>query len=107
MNQIIKTSNSFEMVFIARNGKTREALFITENMHFIAKIVDSASKVIAECQVTVLDQSLSKGGVLIEVDKSITANWKAGTARTDIKLEIDGKVKSSNTYSFTIEKSIS
>jgi len=107
MTPTIKTGNSFALTLIARNGETREAILITDNMHFTAKIVDSASKVIAECQVTVLDQSLTKGGVLIEVDKSITADWKAGTARTDIKLEIDGLVKNSSTYSFTIEKSIS
>ncbi|WP_043969739.1 MULTISPECIES: hypothetical protein [unclassified Acinetobacter] len=107
MNPTIKTGNSFSLLFIARNGKTREAILITDNMHFTATIVDSTGKEIAVCDVTVCDQASTKGAVLLEVDKSITANWKAGMARTDIKLNIDGKVKNSSTYSFTIEKSIS
>ncbi|ENX33950.1 hypothetical protein F889_02614 [Acinetobacter colistiniresistens] len=107
MNLTIKTGNDFALLFIVRDADTREPLTLTDNMLFTAKIADASGKEIAVCDVTICDQTAIKGGVLLEVDKSITADWKVGKARTDVRLEIDGTVKNSNTISFTIEKSIS
>lgn len=102
----IKTGNPFNLVSIFRNAKTREPIEITADMQFAATIINARGQVIATCEVTVLDQTVSKGGVQYSVSESVTATWKAGTAQTDIKVTIGGVPKNSGNYSFTIERSI-
>ncbi|MCR4529848.1 MAG: hypothetical protein O2928_09300 [Proteobacteria bacterium] len=102
MNKTIKTGNPFSTLFIMRESKSREAIEIPNDMQISSKIVNASGQEIAVCEVTVCDQTEMKGGFILYVDKSITTNWKAGTALGDIK--INGK--NSGNYSFTIEKSI-
>jgi len=102
MNKTIKTGNPFSTLFIMRESKSREAIEIPNDMQISSKIVNASGQEIAVCEVTVCDQTEMKGGFILYVDKSITTNWKAGTALDDIK--INGK--NSGNYSFTIEKSI-
>lgn len=102
MNKTIKTGNPFSTLFIMRESESREAIEIPNDMQISSKIVNASGQEIAVCEITVCDQTEMKGGFILYVDKSITANWKAGTALGDIK--INGK--NSGNYSFTIEKSI-
>ncbi len=102
MNKMIKTGNPFSTLFIMRESESREAIEIPNDMQISSKIVNASGQEIAVCEITVCDQTEMKGGFILYVDKSITANWKAGTALGDIK--INGK--NSGNYSFTIEKSI-
>ncbi|MDA0697814.1 MAG: hypothetical protein O2793_15615 [Proteobacteria bacterium] len=102
MNKTIKTGNPFSTLFIMRESESREAIEIPNDMQIFSKIVNASGQEIAVCEVTVCDQTEMKGGFILYVDKSITTNWKAGTALGDIK--INGK--NSGNYSFTIEKSI-
>lgn len=102
MNKTIKTGNPFSTLFIMRESESREAIEIPNDMQISSKIVNASGQEIAVCEVTVCDQTEMKGGFILYVDKSITTNWKAGTALGDIK--INGK--NSGNYSFTIEKSI-
>ena len=72
-----------------RESKSREAIEIPSDMQISSKIVNASGQEIAVCEITVCDQTEMKGGFILYVDKSITANWKAGTALGDIK--INGK----------------
>ena len=102
MNQTIKTGNPFSTLVIIRDHKTREAIEIPDGTQITSRIVNASGQEIAMCEVTVCDQSEIKGGFTLSVDQTITATWKAGTAKGDIK--VNGK--NSGNYSFTIEKSI-
>nr|WP_314371346.1 hypothetical protein [uncultured Acinetobacter sp.] len=102
MNQTIKTGNPFSTLFIMRESKSREAIEIPSDMQISSKIVNASGQEIAVCEVTICDQLEIKGGFTLSVDQTITATWKAGTAKGDIK--VNGK--NSGNYSFTIEKSI-
>ena len=102
MLKTIKTGNPFSTLFIMRESKSREAIEIPNDMQISSKIVNASGQEIAVCEITVCDQTEMKGGFILYVDKSVTANWKAGTALGDMK--INGK--NSGNYSFTIEKSI-
>lgn len=104
---LIKTGNPFSLLFILRNGKTREPVEITDEMQFTSTIINNLGHVIAECEVVICDQVTKKGGVLFKVDQTVTKRWKAGTAVADIKLAINGQERNSGNYSFKIEKSIS
>lgn len=106
IHKTIKTGNPFNMVSIIRDAMTREPIEITTDMQFAATIINARGQVIATCEVTVLDQSVAKGGVQYSVNESVTATWKAGTAQTDIKATIGGVPTNSSNYSFTIERSI-
>lgn len=102
MLKTIKTGNPFSTLLIMLDRKTREAIEIPDGTQITSRIVNASEQEIAMCEVTVCDQTKIKGGFTLSVDESITANWKAGTALGDIK--VNGK--NSGNYSFTIEKSI-
>ncbi|WPO67551.1 hypothetical protein SDC64_00965 [Acinetobacter haemolyticus] len=102
MTKTIKTGNPFSTLVIMRDHKTREAIEIPDGMQIRSRIVNASGHEIAVCEVTICDQSEIKGGFTLSVDQTITATWKAGTAKGDIK--VNGK--NSGNYSFTIEKSI-
>ncbi|RSN77883.1 hypothetical protein [Acinetobacter haemolyticus] len=102
MTKIIKTGNPFSTLVIMRDSQTREALVIPDGMQITSRIVNASGQEIAMCEVTICDQSEIMGGFTLNVDQVTTANWKAGTAKGDIK--VNGK--NSGNYSFTIEKSI-
>lgn len=102
MTKTIKTGNPFSTLVIMRDSQTREAIEIPDGMQITSRIVNASDHEIAVCEVTICDQSEIKGGFTLSVDKTITATWKAGTAKGDIK--VNGK--NSGNYSFTIEKSI-
>ena len=102
MTKNIKTGNPFSTLLIMRDRKTREAIEIPNDMQITSRIINASGREIAMCEVTACDQTEIKGGFILKVDESITANWTAGTAYGDIK--VNGK--NSGNYSFTIEKSI-
>lgn len=102
MNKTIKTGNPFSILVIMRDRQTREAIEIPDGTQITSRIVNVSGQEIAMCKVTVCDQSEIKGGFTLSVDQTITATWKAGMAKGDIK--VNGK--NSGNYSFTIEKSI-
>ncbi len=101
-HQIIKIGNPFSTLVILKNRKSGEALEIPPGTQIQSRIVNSAMREIAMCEVEICDQSQIKGGFYLKVDQSITADWKAGTAFGDVK--INGK--NSGNYSFTIDKRI-
>lgn len=102
MTKTIKTGNPFSTLVIMCDSQTREAIEIPDGMQITSRIVNASGHEIAVCEVTICDQSEIKGGFTLSVDQTITATWKAGTAKGDIK--VNGK--NSGNYSFTIEKSI-
>ncbi|MEN8319757.1 hypothetical protein [Acinetobacter junii] len=102
MNANIKTGNPFSTLLIMRDRKTREAIEIPNGTQISSRIINSSGREIAMCEVIICDQTKIKGGIVLNVDEAITANWKTGTAYGDIK--VNGR--NSGNYSFTIEKSI-
>lgn len=107
MTPYINIGDSFAFVAKFKSKHSRLPIEITPDMVIASRIVNQKEEQIAVCQVTVFpDQVNNKGCVQFEVDKQITQNWKTGSAHLDIKLSINGKVKSSGTYSFTIKKGI-
>lgn len=102
MDQTIKVGNPFSTLIIMKNKQSREALEIPIGTQIQSRIINSAGREIAMCEVEICDQAQIKGGFYLKVDPSITANWKAGTALGDIK--INGK--NSGNYSFNIDKRI-
>ncbi|ATU46273.1 hypothetical protein CS557_12585 [Acinetobacter junii] len=104
----INSGDSFSFIAIFKTRKTREPIEITSDMEISSKIVNQKGELIATCQVSVYpDQVMNKGQIHFEVDKSITQNWKKGSATLDIKLTINEKVKTSSKFQFTINKGIS
>ncbi|MEX5367816.1 hypothetical protein WCE00_12735 [Acinetobacter haemolyticus] len=103
---IIKTGNPFSMLVIMRDSETREAIEITSDMEISSTIVNSSRQVIAQCEVAVCDQSTIKGGFILGVNQEITADWKVGVAKGDIRVKIGDVDKNSVNYSFLIEESI-
>lgn len=104
----INSGDSFSFIAIFKTRKTREPIEITSDMEISSKIVNQKGELIATCQVSVYpDQVMNRGQIHFEVDKSITENWKKGSATLDIKLTINEKVKTSSKFQFTINKGIS
>lgn len=102
MSKRIKTGNPFSTLVIMRDRKTREAIEIPSGTQITSRIINSSGREIAMCEVILCDQTKIKGGIILNVDEAITANWTTGIAYGDIK--VNGK--NSGNYSFTIEKSI-
>lgn len=108
MTPYVNIGNSFAFTATFKTKSNREPIEITSDMQVSSKIVNQKGELIAVCEVLVYpDQVLNKGCILFEVDQSITQNWKTGTATLDIKLSLNGKVKSSGKFSFCINKGIS
>ena len=101
-HQTIKIGNPFSTLIIFKNRKSGEALEIPTGTQIQSRIINASGREIAMCEVEICDQSQIKGGFYLKVDPSITADWKAGTAFGDVK--INGK--NSGNYSFTIDKRI-
>lgn len=107
MTPSINIGDSFAFVATFKSKSSREPIEITADMQISSKIVNQKGEQIAVCNVSVYpDQLNNKGCILFEVDKSVTENWKTGSAILNIKLSINGKVKSSGKFSFAINKGI-
>ncbi|WP_445115008.1 hypothetical protein [Acinetobacter sp. WZC-1] len=107
MHPTIKVGDSFAVPIKFYDTLTGNGLNISSDMLVTAHIVTHTHKLIAIPTVTVYpDQQTDTGMVLFEVSATDTAKWPAGTALMDIKLEIFGNIRHSQTFQFLIEKSI-
>lgn len=76
-------------------------------MQISASVRDLKGCKLADFEVTpYLDQVIDAGYVLLSISADITNNWSEGTTFFDIKLEQNGKVKHSETVTFTVKRSI-
>lgn len=102
LEQTIKIGNPFSTLVRMKNRKSGEYLEIPNGTQIESRIINGSGREIAMCEFEICDQTQIKGGFYLKVGPSITADWKAGTAFGDIK--INGK--NSGNYSFTIDKRI-
>lgn len=103
----IKIGDSFAVPIQFYDKDTSEGYVIPDNAFLTAKIINSSKQIIAEPIVTIdLDQINNAGFILLEVASLITQSWKAGSAQLDIKLELNGQIRHSQTIHFLIEASI-
>lgn len=105
----IKAGDEFELPYEFYDEDADTPIEVTDNMEItssIAMSINGVNKIIATCQVEVMDQVSNKGFIVCKVPSSVTKSWPAGIAVMDVKVTIDGKPKTSETLSFEVDRSI-
>lgn len=103
----IKIGDSFAIPIQFYDTKTDKGFAIPDDAILSTKIVNSSKQVIAEPEIRIdQDQVNNAGFIYIEVAPSVTEGWKAGAAQLDIKMELNGQIRHSQTIQFLIEASI-
>lgn len=80
----VKQGSTLRRVLLFRNAKTQVATDLTGQL-ISCKVRDRSRELVAEVDVTVLDQSLNTGKVLF--DFGDTSAWPVGNLRFDIRRE--------------------
>ena len=101
------TGDSFNLPIELFDIETQQPVAILPDMGFYCNIADVSGSSIASP--TVLphpDQVNFKGYLTIAVPSEVTATWKVGKAKFDIKVTVQGVVRHTKKFYFDIEESI-
>lgn len=103
--EVFTTGDTFDMPIQFYDVDTDEAFEIPEDATFAAQLNDQYGNLIAALVATrVADQVAFPGYINVSFSGS-TANWPAGTARTDIRMHAGNATHTSDPIVFKIRRS--